>query len=47
MSDIVKRVKDWTTLGVHMYNLEYQKVMTIAVCNMHSKKANAQECIWL
>jgi hypothetical protein len=30
MFDHVKRVKDWTTMGIHVY----QKVMTIAVCDL-------------
>jgi hypothetical protein len=34
MFDYVKRVKDWTTFGVHVYDPEYRKVMTIAVCDM-------------
>jgi hypothetical protein len=31
MFDHVKRIKDWTTMGVHVYDPEYCKVMTIAV----------------
>jgi hypothetical protein len=47
MFDHVKRVKDWTTLGVHVYDPEYRKVMTIAVCDMQSEKSDAQERVWL
>jgi hypothetical protein len=34
MFDHVKRVKDWTTFGVHVYDPKYRKIMTIAVCEM-------------
>jgi hypothetical protein len=47
MFDHVKRVKDWTTFGVHVYDPEYRKVMTIAVCDMQSERADAQERMWL
>jgi hypothetical protein len=45
--DHVKRVKDWKTFGVHVYDPEYRKVMTIAVCDMQSERADAQERVWL
>ena len=36
MFDHVKRVKDWTTMACHVYDSQYKKVMTIAICNMLS-----------
>jgi hypothetical protein len=47
MFDHVKRVKDWTTMGIHVYDLDYRKVMTIVVCDMQSETADAQERVWL
>jgi hypothetical protein len=47
MFDHVKRVKDWTTMGVHVYDPEYCKVMTIAVCDMQSESSDAQTQVWL
>jgi hypothetical protein len=47
MFDHVKRMKDWTTFGAHVYDPEYRKVMTIAICDMQSEKADAQERVWL
>ena len=46
MFDHVKRVVGWMSLGAHVYNLVYYKVMTIAVCNMMYKMAEAQEQMW-
>jgi hypothetical protein len=47
MFDHVKRVKDWTTMGVHVYDPEYCKVMTIAICDMQSESSDAQTQVWL
>jgi hypothetical protein len=47
MFDHVKRVKDWTTMGIDVYDPEYRKVMTIAVCDMQSEIVVAQERVWL
>jgi hypothetical protein len=41
MFDHVKRVKEWTTFGVHVYDPDYRSVMTIAMCDMQSEKADA------
>jgi hypothetical protein len=41
MFDHVKRVKDWTTMGNHVYDPDYRKVMTIAVYDMQSETADA------
>ena len=41
--DHVKRMKEWTTLGIYVYDPVYRKVMTIAVCDTKSEIAEAQE----
>ena len=46
MFDHVKRVVDWISLGAHVYDLVYCKVMTIYVCNMMCEMADAQEKMW-
>ena len=33
MSDHVKRVKGWTTMAAHVYDMVYQRIMTIACCD--------------
>ena len=43
MFDHVKRVVGWTSLGAHVYDPVYYKVMTICVCDMMCEMANAQE----
>ena len=47
MFDHVKRMKDWTIFGIHVYDPDCCSIMTIVVCNMQSKKADAQERVWL
>ena len=42
MYDHVKRVKGWTTMACHVYDAQYCRVMTIAVCDMQSEDATAQ-----
>ena len=37
MFDHVKHVKKWTTMACQVYDTEYKKVMTIAVCDVQSK----------
>ena len=37
----------WTLLEAHVYDLVYYKVMTICVCDMMCKMADAQEQMWL
>jgi hypothetical protein len=44
--DHVKRVAEWTTMACYVYNSKYCKVMTIAMCNMQSEDAEAQELYW-
>jgi hypothetical protein len=45
--DHVKRVKDWTTMGVHVYDPEYREIMTFDVCDMQSESSDAQQQLWL
>ena len=47
MFDHVKRVVGWTSLGAHVYDPVFCKVMTICVCDMMCKMADAQEQMWL
>ena len=47
MFNHVKRVVGWTLLGAHVYDHIYCKVMTICVCDMMCKMADAQEQMWL
>ena len=46
MFDHVKRVKDWTTMACHVYDTEYKKVMTIAMCDMQSEDTEVQVQFW-
>ena len=46
MFDHVKRVKDWTTMACHVYDAQYKKVMTIAVCDMQSEDTEVQVQFW-
>ena len=46
MFDHVKRVENWTTMASHVYDSKYCKVMTIAICDMQSEDAEAQELFW-
>jgi hypothetical protein len=46
MFDHVKRVKEWTTMGCHVYDVVYCKVMTIAVCDMQSEDTKVQCIMW-
>ena len=43
MFDHVKHVESWTTMASHIYDSKYCKVMTIAICDMQSEDAEAQE----
>ena len=45
--DHVKRVVGWTSLGAHVYDPVYYKVMTICVYDMMCEMADAQEQMWL
>ena len=47
MFDHVKHVSSWTTIGSHIYDNMYCKVMTIALCDMQSKDAAPQVLFWL
>jgi hypothetical protein len=46
MFDHVKCVASWTTMACHVYNSAYCKVMTIEVCDIHSKDMEAQQVMW-
>jgi hypothetical protein len=46
MFDHVKRVKEWTTMACHVYNVVYCKVMTIAICDMQSEDIKVQYIMW-
>ena len=46
MFDHVKWVENWTTMASHVYGSKYCKVMTIAICDMQSEDAEAQELFW-
>ena len=41
MFDHVKRVVGWTSLGAHVYDPMFCKVMTICVCDMMCEMADA------
>ena len=47
MFDHMKRVVGWTSLGAHVYDPVFCKVMTICVCDMMHEMADAQEQMWL
>jgi len=42
MFDYTRRMKDWSTMACHVYDTEYKKVMTIAICNMESEDTEVQ-----
>ena len=46
MFDHVKRVKYWTTMACHVYDMEYKKVMTIAMCDIQSEDTEVQVQFW-
>jgi len=46
MFDHVKRVVDSTTMGCHVYNFVYCKVIIITICDMQSKDIKAQKLMW-
>jgi hypothetical protein len=46
MFDHVKHVQEWTTMVCYVYDAVYCKVMTIAVCDMHSKDKKVQCIMW-
>ena len=46
MFDHVKRVSNWTTMACHVYDSQYCRVMTVAVCDMQSKDCEAQCVMW-
>ena len=46
MFDHVKRVSNWTTMACHVYDSQYCRVMTVAVCDMQSEDYEAQCVMW-
>lgn len=46
MFNHVKRVKSWTTIARHVFDLTYCKFMTIVVCNMQTKWIEGQFYFW-
>lgn len=46
MFDHVRRTKDWSTMACHVYDSQYCRVMTVAVCDMQSEDARAQSLLW-
>ena len=47
MFDYVKRVVGWTSLGAHVYDPIYCKVMRICICDMMYEMADAHKQMWL
>ena len=46
MHDHVKRMEGWTTMGIHVYDPEFWKVVTIAICDMQCEAQDAQVQMW-
>ncbi len=46
MFDHVKHVASWTTMFCHVYDSTYCKMMTIVICDMHSKDKEVQQVMW-
>ncbi len=46
MFDHVKHVQGWTTIGCHVYDMTYCKVLTIATCDMESNDVDSQVLMW-
>ena len=46
MFDHVKHVKEWTTMACHVYDAEYKRMMTIAMCDMQSEDTEVQVQFW-
>jgi hypothetical protein len=46
MFDHVKHVKGWTTMACHVYDSQYCRVMTIAMCDMQFEDCAAQILCW-
>ena len=47
MFDHVKRVAGWTSLGAHIYDPVFCKIVTIYICDIMYKMADAHEQMWL
>ena len=46
MFNHVKRMNNWTTMACHIYDSQYYRVMTVAVCDMQSEDCEAQCVMW-
>jgi len=46
MFHYMRHMDKWSTMACHMYNLQYKKVMTIAIFNMQSKDIRVQIQFW-
>ena len=46
MYDHIKRMVGWTTMGIHIYDPEFRKVVTIAVSDMQCEAQDAQVQMW-
>ena len=46
MFDHVKRIKNWTILGAHVYDPIHYKVMTIYICGIKSETVEYQKQMW-
>lgn len=46
MFNNLEYLKDWTTMGCHVYVSKYCKVLTTACCDMQSKDGATKELLW-
>jgi hypothetical protein len=46
MFDHIKGVQGWITMGYHVYDMSYCKVLTIAICNMQFEDVDSQIFMW-
>jgi hypothetical protein len=46
MFDHVKHVQGWTTMGCHVCDMAYCKVLTIDICDMQSEDVDSQILMW-
>ncbi len=47
MFDHMKCLSSWITMVYHVYNSTYYKMLTIVVCDMHSKDTKVQGLMWI
>jgi hypothetical protein len=46
MFDHIKGVQGWITMGYHVYDMSYCRVLIIAICDMQFEDANSQILMW-